>query len=639
MEGDATPLKQFVLLLLLRHAAFSIIICSIAFGVNLVEMIPSAQARIELKEKTVIAMDFSPMSGSFMYPGDNVAAYKKNIADMRAMGVGALVDDMFNASRDTNNMAAISTAIKQWNAEKNDNFCWFILGDAMDENPATLVNYMKQYGNGSEYCQRKGKPMLAVWNGGRAGATGSNYVNKLLNPLKNASLEPYFIYERGGGPGEPSKVKNEISVMRNAGFDVGFYDFGAGASGGSISKVSALSNALNSIGVDVFPGFSSAYWQVCGKPTSNYMEHDAYRGWQNYWNSVIPGGKNANSKFVWLTMWSDMGEDNYLTPSDQSCKGPYTGNYCVSGFQGNSQMPVWSHRGFYQFAKRYAKWYSTGQEPAITHDSIYFAYRQHPKDLGIPSGDQCAAKGTNINGTGNAKDVVYVTTELTSPATLTVTLGGAQIGSFNAPIGTTHFDVPWSANRGKPTFALVRGGATILSGQGKLEITNSPKAFNGNGTRNFGTYADFISTDKSTGKAYDGGGSASCTPLFPSGSQAPGGYGAAWNVFSTAREPVLIGACSGNNIQITIGSHQPNQYIFNHGFYWDGGQWRQINLSGANPAIGSWLAQEAKGSFPKGDQSPAIFVGYMCQLVENTWKCGCADNACTTPHWQVQAIR
>ncbi len=131
----------------------------------------------------------------------------------------------------------------------------------------------------------------------------------------------------------------------------------------------------------------------------------------------------------------------------------------------------------------------------------------------------------------------------------------------------------------------------------------------------------------------------SCEQLFPSGSQVPGGYGASWNVLTTTKELLLSGVCSGNNIEVTVGSNKTNQYVYNHGFYWNGSQWRQLNLSGSNPAVGSWLAREGKGSFPKGNQSPAIFVGYVCQYSDNKWKCGCADNACTTPRWQVQAVR
>jgi hypothetical protein len=33
-----------------------------------------------------------------------------------------------------------------------------------------------------------------------------------------------------------------------------------------------------------------------------------------------------------------------------------------------------------------------------------------------------------------------------------------------------------------------------------------------------------------------------------------------------------------------------------------------------------------------------IFLGYVCQLVEGGWKCGCRDAACAAPAWQVQAI-
>lgn len=623
--------------------------CAALFFVLFVALPYTAHARITIPDKTVIAMDFSPMSGSFLYPGDSVAAYKKNIADMRGLGVGALADDMFNASRDRSNMAAISTAVKQWNQEHNDNFCWFILGDAMDTSLSPLVGYVKQYGNGPEYCQVNGKPVVAVWNGGRAGASGSTYVNGLLNPLKSAGLDPYFIYERGGNPGVPSKVAQDVKTMRNAGFDVGFYDFGVGASGKSVPRVTSLNSALNPLGTDVFPGFSSAYWQVCGKRTSNYIEHDGFRGWQNYWKGVIPGGAIANSKFVWLTMWSDIGEDNQLTLATRACKAPYSGNYCAPPFSGNGSMPTWTHRGYYQFAKRYVQWFKTGTEPAITHDTVYFAYRQHPSGLAAPSGDQCVAHGTPINNSGSAKDQIYVTTELTAPATLTVTLGGSQVGSYNAPAGTAHFDVPWGSNRGNPTFKLQRGGSTVLSGQGQLEITNTPKAFGGAGTRNFGTYADFLSTDTSTGSTYDGGGggsntgggtgvsTVSCTNSYTSGSAVPTGYGASYNVLSAARELLLRATCTNRTTATTeVGSGTQGQYVYHQAYYWTGTQWKLYTLTGTK-ASDIWLTGLGTGSISLRD-GLTYFVGYVCQQENNVWKCGCRDKSCATSYWQIQGV-
>jgi hypothetical protein len=96
-----------------------------------------------------------------------------------------------------------------------------------------------------------------------------------------------------------------------------------------------------------------------------------------------------------------------------------------------------------------------------------------------------------MSGTEDAADVIYITTELTAPADLTVTLGGAQIGAWRLPAGSASVEVPWGAQRGRPTFTLTRSGRTVLEEAGKLEITNAPRALDGALTRNFNHYIDF----------------------------------------------------------------------------------------------------------------------------------------------------
>ncbi len=461
---------------------------------------------IELPPRSVIAVDFSPMSGSWLYGGlqgdysltGRVNAYKNIIAGMVDLGVNALMDDAFDEQRDKDNMAAIAQAVREYNQEHDAKFSWFILAEPFNSSTGVFDNFwgveaLKQYGHGPDYATKNGKPIFAVWNGGASQATAGQYINDLLTPLKSAGFDPYFLYESGL---YPNTIANNVRIMRQAGYDVNFYVFGTDSSQANIDRTLTLQDAMGQYGATVFPGVSPAYWQVCGRDRSNYIEHEGSKGLFRFWNALLPpNGVLKDKDMVFLTEYSDLSEDHHLVPQVQIPPAPYGGSvaYVVpGGFNGNTDMPIWTHRGFREAQKRLIKSYRLGEVQPIVKDKIFYSYRQHPKDLPAPTGCECVEAGTPITGIENAKDEVYLTTELTAPATLTVNLGGVQIGSWDLNAGVSHVEAPWGANRGQPQIILTRAGETVLSATGALSITNTPLAYDGEGTRNFGTYADFV---------------------------------------------------------------------------------------------------------------------------------------------------
>ena len=128
---------------------------------------------------------------------------------------------------------------------------------------------------------------------------------------------------------------------------------------------------------------------------------------------------------------------------------------------------------------------------------------------------------------------------------------------------------------------------------------------------------------------------AACTLLYPSSSTPPSGFGASWNLFSTAKELLLGATCSGSNLNVVAGNNQPTTFIHKIGYYWDGTAWQSYAFSGSVPN-GDWFQNAAQATIPKIGISH--FLAYTCQYISESWKCGCADTVCNTSYWQLQSI-
>lgn len=132
----------------------------------------------------------------------------------------------------------------------------------------------------------------------------------------------------------------------------------------------------------------------------------------------------------------------------------------------------------------YIQAYKTGQ-PGITKEKLHFWYRLSP-----------AAAGSSDGTAGNApwqpstspnvvvQDKVFFTALLTSPATVTVQIGGNEtdILSSNA-VGAFHSSVPFNGRTGAVTVSIVRGSDVVVNEVGPA-ITNSPP----NGLTNYNAW-------------------------------------------------------------------------------------------------------------------------------------------------------
>lgn len=133
---------------------------------------------------------------------------------------------------------------------------------------------------------------------------------------------------------------------------------------------------------------------------------------------------------------------------------------------------------------------------------------------------------------------------------------------------------------------------------------------------------------------------------YRDGVPTPDGYGAAYNVLTTARELLVSVTCDKTSATVTVGSGAENQLIYRYGYAWRNNAWQRITLSSTNPLQGNaWYARSANATLSRTvaemAQESNYVVGYVCQWVTptggtGTWKCGCRDGACQNSYWQLQ---
>ncbi len=126
--------------------------------------------------------------------------------------------------------------------------------------------------------------------------------------------------------------------------------------------------------------------------------------------------------------------------------------------------------------------------------------------------------------------------------------------------------------------------------------------------------------------------SASPCYQYTTPEQKPKGYGSPVSYFGNGT--LIKGRCSGNQLTVLAGGGNDRVYVYENAFYWDGGAWRKVRLSGPKKK-GVWLYRGASAKFTM-PMPTTYFVAYTCEWVNGAWKCGCTDPSCDSRQWQIQ---
>jgi hypothetical protein len=170
------------------------------------------------------------------------------------------------------------------------------------------------------------------------------------------------------------------------------------------------------------------------------VEADNSLTFRNAWMSAITGGAD----WVQLVTWSDFSESSEVEPYTDSTLRRDIGT------------------GYYDLNAYYASWFLLGNQPAITHDVLYYFYRREPTTAAGPA----QSKPVRIPA-GAASDEIELLAFLTEPGILKIKIG-SQDYVQSAPAGMTSFKV--AMQPGFPVFSLSRGGSEVFSFQGPVQI-------------------------------------------------------------------------------------------------------------------------------------------------------------------------
>jgi hypothetical protein len=130
-----------------------------------------------------------------------------------------------------------------------------------------------------------------------------------------------------------------------------------------------------------------------------------------------------------------------------------------------------------------------------------------------------------------------------------------------------------------------------------------------------------------------------CTDFYTKDVSVPTGYGAAYNLFSSAKELLIkTNACTDTKASVTAGNGDATLYVYKEGYYWTGSTWQKLTFTGSSALISNlWYAGTANASVPMTTgNSERYYVGYICQKIGDIWKCGCSNTTCATAAWQIQ---
>ena len=138
--------------------------------------------------------------------------------------------------------------------------------------------------------------------------------------------------------------------------------------------------------------------------------------------------------------------------------------------------------------------------------------------------------------------------------------------------------------------------------------------------------------------------------LLDSSKPVPPGRGAAYNPLSPQKELLISVSCDTQTATFNLGNNQQTTYIYHQGYIKPGGSstWMPVTFSGSNIQANAWYPAKAtyfKAFNPNELSQTGQFAAYMCHWTGypdqggGGWKCGCRDQQCSQPYWQLQEFK
>ncbi|KAJ3840950.1 glycoside hydrolase family 71 protein [Lentinula raphanica] len=410
----------------------------LGFGVGLPLLLMSSR----VNAAAVFAHYMVQNSFSYTTP----AEWAADIAAAQAIGIDGFA---LNTAVDTYEVSKYPDA---FNAAEAANFQMFISFDmTYDWAESDMVSLVATYAISPSYYKWNGNPLVSTFDGdAQDNDFWEGFKSDLANEGITISLAPAFIDYR-----DPSEATTMFSTYPSID---GFFNWWSWPADVAADLTTATDLAYQA-GISA-AGRSGPYimavspWQFKELGGSNDWVEQSDELWKYRWEQAI---SDVQPDIVEIVTWNDYGESHYISDINPNVDLGDLAPLYVDGFD---------HGAWRTIAQYYITWYKTGSAPAITEDQVVYWYRAYPKAITCSEGDL-------PRNSEYPADAVFAFSMLTSPATITMTVGDST-ASFDADAGVAIGSVPFSTQDGQtPVISIVRDGTTVKSGTGAKVISTS----------------------------------------------------------------------------------------------------------------------------------------------------------------------
>lgn len=122
--------------------------------------------------------------------------------------------------------------------------------------------------------------------------------------------------------------------------------------------------------------------------------------------------------------------------------------------------------------------------------------------------------------------------------------------------------------------------------------------------------------------------------------RVPAGFGASYDVTTSAMNLVLHTTCVADGALFTVGNGGNTEYVYKYGYEYYDNKWQRIEFDG-DTAVGSWFRGDASTKLTRTSdelEGHNYVLAYTCKWHGGKWKCGCRDRACDKSYWQMQSF-
>ena len=381
--------------------------------------------------------------------GNSVEGYKQEIALAQRHGIDGFVLDVGGWS---GNYITSTERIYEAAKQLNSGFL-LVMAPEYSAGPydANFYDMVKRFANHPNQLKHDGKVVFSGYGGATmyGGALAKLRAEGIAVCLVPSVFLPRFVYN-------PSPEAFRAEITANA-LD-GLMMFNAEEVGTVLALNSSARRATQQLGKICAAGVIPAY------NSANLGDFHGLSGYLAMWQGAI----NDGADWVSIIIWNDYNEDSGLMP----------------GHWPNGQLRyLYDRDESFLDATAYASaWFKSGTQPAITQDKIVVTYRTRSKWLrkgwnGKKWTDVSLDDDPYDQIHDDVRDVVYVDTFLTAPASLTVHLGEkAKAQRFELPAGIGHVEVPMVP--GVPRLTLERNKNVLADVLGRKQIIDQPTPAN-----------------------------------------------------------------------------------------------------------------------------------------------------------------